>query len=137
MKSDCIFCKIVAGEIPSEKILEDEEHVAFLGIFPKFSGMTIVIPRKHSGDSYAYQSLSDEQLSKLHLFAKKTALKIDRALGSIRCIQVMEGFDVKEHVHLKLFPVYQGKMYENAYEGSDRATPEELKAVADMIRGVL
>ena len=45
--SDCIFCKIVAGEIPCYKIYEDEKYLAFLDIFPCTEGHTLVIPKKH------------------------------------------------------------------------------------------
>ncbi len=133
----CIFCKIVKGEIPANKIEENEEFLAFLGIFPKFAGMTVVVTKRHTGDSYVYRALSDEELSRMHLFAKKVALKIDRALGSDRTIQVAEGFDIKDHTHLKLFPVYLGKSYDCAYEGTEKANDEELKIVADKIRKVI
>ena len=46
-KADCIFCKIVAGEIPAEKVYEDNEFVAFLDIRPMSPGHTLVIPKKH------------------------------------------------------------------------------------------
>ncbi|MFH2085442.1 MAG: HIT domain-containing protein [bacterium] len=45
--SDCIFCKIVAGEMPSYKIYEDEKYLAFLDIMPWTEGHTLVIPKKH------------------------------------------------------------------------------------------
>ena len=72
-----------------------------------------------------------------HLFAKKIALAIDRALGSYRCIRVMEGFDIKDHAHLKLFPVYEGKNYDCSYEGTEKASEEELRSVAEKIRKVV
>ena len=45
--TDCIFCKIVAGEMPSYKIYEDEKYLAFLDIFPKTSAQVLVIPKEH------------------------------------------------------------------------------------------
>lgn len=128
-----MFCKIVAGGIPAHKIMEDGDFVAFLGIFPQFEGMTVIASKKHAVNSYLYQSLTDDQLSKMHLFAKKTALLIDKALGSSRCIQVMEGFETV-HPHLKLFPVYKDKTYDHSYEGKNRASNEELEKVAQKIR---
>jgi histidine triad (HIT) family protein len=47
MDPNCIFCKIVSGEIPSERVYEDEEIIAFMDIGPIISGHTLVIPRKH------------------------------------------------------------------------------------------
>ena len=46
--SECLFCKIIAGEIPAHKIYEDEDTIAFLDIFPVAYGHTLVIPKKHS-----------------------------------------------------------------------------------------
>ncbi len=47
MAEDCVFCKIVAGEIPSHKVYEDKKFIAFLDIFPRVKGHTLVIPKKH------------------------------------------------------------------------------------------
>lgn len=130
--TDCVFCKIVAGEIPAEKIAESDDFVAILGIKPKFPGMTVIITKEHVG-TYLYQTVAEELFTKMHLFAKKVALKLDLALGSFRCIQVMEGFDV-DHAHLKLFPVYEGKFYDASYEGPEIADSSELRTVAEKIR---
>ena len=46
--SDCIFCKIIRGEMPSHKVYEDEKTIAILDIFPVNPGHTLVIPKKHS-----------------------------------------------------------------------------------------
>jgi len=48
--SACIFCSIVNGEIPAFRVYEDEDHIAFLDIFPAALGHTLVIPKKHSAD---------------------------------------------------------------------------------------
>ena len=53
MKNECIFCKIVKGEIPCHKIWEDEKHLAFLSIYPNTNGFSVVIPKKHF-PSYAF-----------------------------------------------------------------------------------
>lgn len=103
---DCIFCKIVAGEVNVEKIAESDDYLAFLGANPVYDGMTLVIPKRHFG-SYVYESMSDEELASLHVFAKKVAKTLDAALGCERCVQVMEGLDIN-HAHLKLFPKYKG-----------------------------
>jgi len=70
MHDDCIFCKIVAGEISAHKIWEDENHLAFLGIFPNTEGMTVVVTKRHY-PSYAFDSL-DNILSNLIIAAKKS-----------------------------------------------------------------
>lgn len=47
LKEDCIFCKIIKGEIPSYKVYEDEEFLGILDIFPNTKGMTLLIPKNH------------------------------------------------------------------------------------------
>ena len=67
--TDCIFCKIVKGELPSHKIWESESHLAFLSIFPNTPGFTVVIPKKHYS-SYAFE-LNDVALNELVMAAKQ------------------------------------------------------------------
>jgi histidine triad (HIT) family protein len=78
---NCIFCKIVKGELPSHKIWEDEEHLAFLTIFPNTEGFSVVIPKKHYG-SYAFDT-PDDVLAKLVLAAKKVGKLIDSKLDDV------------------------------------------------------
>lgn len=128
---DCIFCKIVKGEIPSEKVMEDNNHLAILSITPVYEGMTIVLTKKHF-DSYAYQTMLDTELADLHVFTKKVALLLDEKLSSERCIQVMEGLDVN-HVHIKLFPKYKG-VYKANVERELPLSIEELKKVSEKLK---
>ena len=128
----CLFCKIVKGEIPSHKIWEDNEHTAFLDINPRQRGQTLVITKKHF-DSYSF-NLPDKDFSKLFLAAKKVGKIIDKALNTERCVMITEGYGVN-HVHVKLYPFLEG-----SYEGSTstelgpRASDEELKKVANIIK---
>lgn len=102
--SDCLFCKIVAGEIPCHKIWEDENHLAFLTIFPNTEGATVVIPKKHY-PSYAFQ-LPDDVLFALMKATKTVAVLLDEGLDDVgRTGMVFEGFGV-DHVHAKLFPMH-------------------------------
>lgn len=73
---DCIFCKIVKGEVPSHKIWEDNKHLAFLSIFPNTEAFSVVITKEHN-ISYAFDN-SDKVLSALVLAAKKVGKLIDR-----------------------------------------------------------
>jgi histidine triad (HIT) family protein len=57
--ADCIFCKIVAGEIPCYKIYEDERYLAFLDIFPTTEGHTLVIPKQHVDWVWDYDRLGE------------------------------------------------------------------------------
>jgi len=126
----CVFCGIVSGKIPSHKIAEDQDFVAFLGIFPKYPGMTVIVSKEHKG-SYLYKSLTDEELTSMHLFSKKVAGLLDKALNTERCMELMEGLEV-DHAHLKLFPRPVGVM-DALGEGKIRADEMELEKVAEKI----
>jgi len=104
---DCIFCKIVKGEIPCHKIWESDEHLAFLTIFPNTPGFTVVVTKEHY-PSYAFD-LPDEILSQLVLATKKVAKLLDSKLEDVgRTAMVFEGFGVN-HIHAKLFPMHGTK----------------------------
>ncbi len=102
--TDCIFCKIVAGEAPAHKIWEDENHLAFLSIFPNTEGVTVVITKEHY-TSYAFD-LPDDVLTDLILATKKVAKLLDAKLENVgRTAMIFEGFGV-DHIHVKLFPMH-------------------------------
>jgi len=104
---NCIFCKIVNEKLPSFKVWEDRDHVAFLSIFPNTEGVTVVTTKKHY-PSYAFD-LPDNILSKLILATKKVAKLLDAKLEDVgRTGLVFEGFGV-DHVHSKLYPMHGTK----------------------------
>ena len=96
-----IFSKIVAGEIPSYKIAEDENYYAFLDIFPLAKGHTLVIPKKEV--DYLFD-LDDETLAGLNLFAKRVAKAIDKTIDCKRVGVVVLGL-VVPHAHIHLIPL--------------------------------
>ena len=105
---DCIFCKIAKGEIPSHKIWEDKEHLAFLSIFPNTEGFTVIIPKSHH-TSYVFNA-EDNVINKLMMAAKKVAKLIDKSFEDVgRTGLIFEGFGV-DHLHAKLFPMHGTKM---------------------------
>ena len=147
----CIFCEIVKGNIPSYKVWEDGEHLAFLSIFPNTEGVTVVIPKAHH-TSYAFD-LPDEVLSKLILASKKVAKLLDGKLDDVgRTGLIFEGFGV-DHVHAKLFPmhgtanmaewkpiesnnnkyftIYEG--YLSSHDSPEKASDEVLKTTQNKI----
>lgn len=75
---DCVFCKIVAGEIPSFTLFEDEATLAFMDINPANEGHALVIPKEHAVDLY---SMSDEALARTMVTAKKVAAAVARTLN--------------------------------------------------------
>ena len=108
MNTDCIFCRIVKGEIPSFKFWEDREHIAFLSIYPDIEGMTILIPKTHYS-SYIFKQ-EEKVISKLMAAAKEVAKILDTRLNNIeRTRLVFEGFEV-DHLHAKLYPIPKNLM---------------------------
>lgn len=101
--SDCVFCKIVSGEIPSFKVYEDEEFLAFLDINPNTCGMTVLITKKHY-HSYVFD-LPDDIYTRFMNTARKVAKLLDETLGVQRTAMVMEGMGV-DHAHLKFYPLH-------------------------------
>jgi diadenosine tetraphosphate (Ap4A) HIT family hydrolase len=117
---DCIFCKIVKGEIPCNKIWESDEHLAFLTIFPNTPGFTVVVTKEHY-PSYAFD-LPDEILSGLVLAAKKVGKLLDEKFDDVgRTGMIFEGFGVN-HIHAKLFPMHgtANKSWEPAHSNIDK-----------------
>lgn len=131
--SDCVFCKIVAGEIPSHEVYEDKDYLAFLDISPVNPGHALVIPKAHYADLL---STPDEVLSGFVVVVKKVAAAVVKGLG-------MEGFNlsvnngrvagqVVEHVHFHVIPrlpndgqqIWHGKPYA---EGEAAEVAEKIR----------
>ena len=92
-----IFSRIVAGEIPSYKVAENERFYAFLDIAPLAKGHTLVIPKREV--DYFYD-LEDEELQEMILFAKTIAKKIKATTGCIKVATVVLGLEVPHaHIH--------------------------------------
>ena len=96
-----IFSRIIAGEIPSYKIAEDEKCFAFLDINPIVFGHTLVIPKKEID---YYFDLDDEYLSDLNAFAKKVAHALKQEVECIRIGVMIAGLEVP-HAHIHLVPI--------------------------------
>ena len=76
--SDCVFCKIVAGEIPAFTLFEDDATLALMDINPANEGHALAIPKAHATDLYA---MSDEALARTMVTAKKVASAVTRTLN--------------------------------------------------------
>lgn len=96
-----IFSKIVAGEIPSYKIAEDDQFYAFLDIAPMKKGHTLVIPKQEI--DYLFD-IDDEKLADMMLFAKKIAKGIKAAIPCQRVGVMVLGMEVP-HAHIHLIPM--------------------------------
>lgn len=96
-----VFSKIIAGEIPSYKIVEDDKFYAFLDINPMAKGHTLVIP-KHETD-YIFD-LDDTLLSEMIVFSKRVAVAIKKAIPCKRVGLMVLGLEVP-HAHIHLVPI--------------------------------
>lgn len=96
-----IFSKIIAGDIPSFKIKEDDYFFAFLDIAPMREGHTLVVPKTETDRFF---DLGDEYLSRLLLFAQPIAKAIEKAFPCNRCGLSVVGLEVP-HAHLHLIPI--------------------------------
>ena len=123
-----IFSKIIAGEIPSYKIAENEKFFAFLDIFPLVEGHTLVIPKIEVDKFF---DVPDEYLSEMLVFAKPIAHAIEKSFKCNRCGISVIGLEVP-HAHLHLVPI-NGMNDLNFTRGKIKVTPEKLKAAQEKI----
>lgn len=105
--SDCIFCKIIAEEIPSHRVYEDEHTLAFLDIFGATDGHTMVIPKIHAPTML---DLPDEVVSAVFVSAKKVAAAVEKAYGTkILSIGINHGEpEGVKHLHVHIMPRFEG-----------------------------
>ena len=96
-----IFEKIISGEIPSYKIAEDDNYIAFLDAFPLKEGHTLVVPKEPV--DYIFD-LDDTSLSGLHIFSKKVAKAIEASIPCKRIGTAVIGLEVP-HAHIHLVPI--------------------------------
>lgn len=96
-----IFTKIINGEIPSYKILEDQKHIAFLDVRPLKEGHVLCVPKKET--DYIFD-LTDSELSELMLFSKKVATALKKSISCNRIGVAVIGLEVP-HTHVHLVPI--------------------------------
>jgi histidine triad (HIT) family protein len=106
---DCIFCKIVAGELPATIVGEDERTISFMDISPATRGHALVIPREHAADLLAVER---EDLTAVALAAQRLAGRMKQRLGADgvnllnSCGAV--AFQTVFHFHMHVIPRYEG-----------------------------
>mgnify|MGYP000906476153 CR=1 FL=1 len=137
--SDCIFCKIANGEIPSATLYEDEDFRVILDLGPASKGHALILPKAHAANIY---EISDDMAAKAMILAKKMATKMTEAL---KC----DGFNIVQnngepagqtvfHLHVHLIPRYaddtvQITWKEHADEMDLKALAEEIKAKEEVL----
>lgn len=98
---DCIFCKIIDGEIPSYKVYEDDRVLAFLDIHPINPGHILVIPKKHEPH---FQNLDTETYTHLMGVVHQLSKVVDEQIQPKRVGLIIAGFDVP-HTHVHIVPM--------------------------------
>ncbi|HLQ04792.1 MAG TPA: HIT domain-containing protein [Verrucomicrobiae bacterium] len=134
MSDDCVFCGIVAGRVPTAKVMEDEATLAFIPLAPATEGHTLVVPKRHSRNIF---DIASADLERTILMTKSIALRQRERLGcaGVSLFQANEpaGFQTVFHFHLHVVPRYAGDRVREAWH-SDPADLAELERIARRLR---
>ena len=133
---NCIFCKIIAGEIPSTTIYEDDDVKAILDVNPAARGHVIVLPKNHATDIY---SLPDEDLSKAICVAKRIAIALKDAYDcdGVNIIQnngEAAGQTVF-HLHIHVIPRFKDDTVSVKWKQGEM--PSDMDVIAGEIKACL
>ena len=117
-----IFSKIIAGEIPSYKIAENEKFFAFLDVYPLVKGHILVVPKMEVDKFF---DVPDNYLAEMLLFAKPIAKAIEKAFKCKRCGISVIGLEIP-HAHMHLVPINNADDL-NFTRAKLKPSPENLK----------
>lgn len=123
-----IFSKIIAGEIPSYKIAEDNHFFAFLDIFPLVKGHVLIVPKIEIDKIF---DLPENYLSNMLLFAQPIAKSIEKSFDCMRCGISVIGLEVP-HAHMHLLPINKADDL-NFTKAKLSLRAEELKEIQQLI----
>jgi histidine triad (HIT) family protein len=133
---DCIFCKIVAGEIPCSKVYEDDKFIAFLDINPVHKGHTLIVPKKHFVNVF---DTPEEEAALFYGVISKIAKAVKAALGcdGINVIQNNEAAAGQEvfHSHVHIIPRYEEDKIKGPIQKEKYDDFDEMGAMAEKIAG--
>jgi histidine triad (HIT) family protein len=131
--SDCIFCSILSGELPSKKVYEDESTYAFLDIFPANRGHTLVIPKKHVVDIHDADALTYAEVARS---AKVVADMLQDKLNSdgttIFQMSREDGWQTVFHLHMHVVPRWSGDLLHKPWDIAP-ASEESLQEVMALL----
>lgn len=106
---DCLFCKIVAGDLPATRVHEDERTIAFMDINPATRGHLLVVPREHSADLFA---IDPDDLTACALVAQQLAERVRERLGAdgVNLLNAAGtvAWQTVLHFHVHVIPRYEG-----------------------------
>ena len=133
MSEDCLFCKIVVGELPAEKVDEDERTLAFMDINPWTRGHALVIPKQHASD---LGDIGEDDLAACAAAAKRLALRQRERLGADG-VNLINSFGEAAwqtvfHFHVHVIPRYEGDPLQLPVKPGSGGN--DLAAVAEALR---
>jgi histidine triad (HIT) family protein len=138
IKMDCIFCKLVAGEIPSTRVYEDEETLAFLDIAPIVEGHTLVIPKTHVDPLMA---ATDDTLAACIKTVKRVAQALIVALGAdgvnIHQANGESAGQVVPHLHFHVIPRFKEDGHHWNWRGKAYNDMASMQAIGAKISGAI
>ena len=136
---ECIFCNVIAGNLPASVVYEDNTTLAFMDIQPVNTGHVLVIPKAH------FTQLSDmDEETGAHLF--RVAMRVQRAIreSGVPCeginLFLADGeaaFQEIFHVHLHVFPRFEGDSFKIAADWYKKPARDELDAIAAKIKAAI
>ncbi len=137
MNNNCLFCKIISGEIPSAKVYEDETVLAFLDLHPVNIGHTLIVPKVHATNLY---DTPDETLAHMMSVTKKLSIAIKSALNTDGINIEMNNDGVAGqiifHSHLHIVPRFSGDGFKH-WRGARPYNADEMAEVAQKISASL
>ncbi len=135
--NDCLFCKIIAGEIPATKVFEDDSFIAILDINPVHPGHTLLVPKTHSRNVL---KMERETLSSLggHIAQLSKAVKKATNADGINVIMNNEpaAGQIVFHTHIHIIPRFDGDGFKH-WHGQTKPTPEENSQIQEKIKTVI
>jgi histidine triad (HIT) family protein len=138
MSPSCVFCRICAGEVPSVRVYEDEETVAFLDIAPIVKGHTLVVPRRHCE---RITDAPDAVLARLIAMVRRIADAQVRGLGAdgVNVTQAngAAAGQVVPHLHFHVIPRFESDGHHWNWRSKSYADPEEGRGFAERIRAAV
>ncbi len=131
---DCIFCKIIAGELPGQIVDQDERTVAFMDISPATPGHSLVVPRRHSRDLF---EIEPEDLEAVIVAGQRLARRIKERLSpdGVNLINSCgrAAWQTVFHFHLHVIPRYSGDPLQLPWTPAE-GNRDEIAAVAERLK---
>jgi len=132
---ECIFCKIIAGEIPAVKVLDDERVLAFMDINPSSRGHMLVVPKKHAENIF---EVSESDLAAVTIAVKRCATAVKEALKAegVTVLQLngKASDQIVPHIHIHVMPRWENDGLSISSWEMKPGDMEEIKGIARKVK---